>query len=122
MALITRAGGGAETATAKREDAGALMDGTRVDAITLSNAAGITARILTYGATLQVLSAPDRDGKFADIILGHDSAAEYEAKQDYFGATVGRYANRIAKGRFNLDGMSYQLPTNNGANCCTTAN
>jgi aldose 1-epimerase len=103
-------------ATASRADGGLLKDGTRVDVITLSNANGVSARVLSYGATLQALIGPDAKGKKADVILGHDTAQEYEAKQDFFGVTVGRYANRIAKGRFTIDGTTYQLPTNNGVN------
>ena len=95
---------------------GRCADGTDVEAVTLRNAAGVSARIIAYGATLQSLIAPDRKGRMADIVLGHDTAAEYEATQDYFGVTVGRFANRIAKGRFTLDGTTYQLPLNNGAN------
>ncbi|MEY2927990.1 MAG: hypothetical protein RL367_2467 [Pseudomonadota bacterium] len=106
----------AQAATATRTSAGALKDGTTVEAITLSNGKGISARILTYGATLQSLIAPDAKGKKADVILGHDSVTDYEAKQNYFGVTVGRYANRIAGGRFTLDGVAWQLPKNNGAN------
>ena len=102
--------------TAKRETAGMLKDGRPVEAVTLRNKAGVSARIFAYGATLQTLNAPDRKGRMADIVLGHDTAAEYEATQDYFGVTVGRYANRIAKGKFSLDGTAYQLPLNNGAN------
>jgi aldose 1-epimerase len=82
----------------------------------LRNGRGVSARILSYGATLQSLIVPDRAGHFADVVLGHDSAAGYEAVQDYFGTTVGRYANRIARGRFTLDGVAYQLPINNGLN------
>ena len=76
--------------------------------------AELSARILTYGATLQSLVVPDRDGKLDDIVLGHDSPADYEAVQDFFGVTVGRYANRIANGRFTIDGETFQLPLNNG--------
>ena len=108
--------GQANAATAERISAGNLRDGTPVEAVVLKNAAGITARILTYGATLQSLIAPDRRGVPADVVLGHDDVAGYEAKQNYFGVTVGRFANRIAKGRFTLDGQHYQLPLNNGAN------
>ena len=108
--------GVAGAATAERSSAGALRDGTVVDGVTLRNASGVSARIIAYGATLQSLIAPDRKGKMADIVLGHDTAGEYEAVQDFFGVTVGRFANRIAKGRFTLDGQSYQLPTNNGVN------
>lgn len=103
-------------ATADQAKAGQLKDGTEVEAITLRSQSGVTARILTYGATLQSLMVPDRKGRRADIVLGHDTPAQYEASQDYFGVTVGRYANRIAKGRFTLDGKEYQLPVNNGVN------
>jgi aldose 1-epimerase len=106
----------ADAATAARARADALKDGTPVETIILSNTHGVSARILSYGATLQSLLVPDRNGKAADIVLGFDTAAEYEATQAYFGATVGRYANRIAKGRFTLDGVSYQLRTNDGVN------
>jgi aldose 1-epimerase len=106
----------AETMSAHRLDAGQLHDGAKVEAVELSNGHGVVARVLTYGATLQSLLTPDRHGHFADIVLGHDTPAAYEAVQDYFGVTVGRYANRIAHGRFTLDGVTYQLPTNNGAN------
>jgi aldose 1-epimerase len=116
VAAMVSLGQPVDAATAARAAAGSLKDGTRVEAVTLSNGRGVSARILTYGATLQALAAPDASGKTADIILGHDDVADYEAKQGYLGATVGRYANRIAKARFVLDGMTYQLPTNNGAN------
>ena len=108
--------GGANAATAQRSSAGPLREGTNVEAVTLRNSAGVSARIIAYGATLQSLVAPDAKGRKADIVLGHDTAAEYEAKQDFFGVTVGRFANRIAKGRFTLDGKVYQLPLNNGVN------
>jgi aldose 1-epimerase len=106
----------AHAAAAERAPAGQLQDGTKVEAITLSNARGITARILTYGATLQSLIAPDRSGKKADVVLGQETPADYEAVRTFFGATIGRYANRIAKGRFTIDGAQFQAPTNNGAN------
>jgi aldose 1-epimerase len=106
----------AQAATATRTNAGTLKDGTAVEAVTLSNSHGISARILTYGATLQSLIAPDRAGRKADVILGQKTAADYEATRTFFGVTVGRYANRIAKGRFTIDGVTYQAPTNNGAN------
>lgn len=114
--LSAMAGPAAEAATAERSDAGALADGTRVEAIELSNGRGVSAIVLTYGATLQSLVVPDRNGKPGDIVLGHDTAAEYEATQDFLGVTVGRYANRIAGGRFTIDGRTYQLPKNNGEN------
>jgi aldose 1-epimerase len=118
LAILSAAGGtaAAQEVTAQRAEAGALKDGTAVEAIELSNGKGIKARILTYGATLQSLIVPDREGKLDDIVLGHDTPAEYEATQDYLGVTVGRYANRIAGGRFILDGKTYQLPQNNDGN------
>lgn len=106
----------AQGVTAERSAAGTLRDGSPVEAIELSNGHGVSARILTYGATLQSLIVPDRNGHTDDIVLGHDTAAEYEAVQDFFGATVGRYANRIAGGRFTLNGVTYQLPLNDKTN------
>ncbi|MFB0612924.1 aldose epimerase family protein [Aurantiacibacter poecillastricola] len=105
-----------QAADAQRSEAGELQDGTAVEAVTLSNAAGVSARVLTYGATLQSLTASDRDGRPADITLGYDETADYEAFPNYFGVTVGRYANRIAGGRFTLDGQTYQLSQNDSAN------
>ncbi|MDO6412838.1 aldose epimerase family protein [Sphingomonas sp. BIUV-7] len=106
----------ATAAEVHREAAGTLKDGTAIEAVTLSNGKGVSARILSYGATLQALKSPDRDGKIADIVLGYDDAATYESKPNFFGVTVGRYANRIAGGRFTLDGKSYSLPLNDKTN------
>jgi aldose 1-epimerase len=116
VAGVAMAATAGHAATARRADGGVLKDGSQVEVITLSNANGVSARILSYGATLQSLIGPDAKGKQADVILGHDTAQDYEAKQDFFGVTVGRYANRIAQGRFAIDGTTYQLPTNNGVN------
>ncbi len=106
----------AQGATAERVTAGVLRDGTAVEAVELRSATGVSARVLTYGATLQSLIAPDRDGRTADVVLGFETPAEYADNQTFLGATIGRFANRIAKGRFTIDGQSYQLPLNNGAN------
>jgi aldose 1-epimerase len=106
----------ASAATAKRASFGRLTDGTTVDAITLSNANGVSARILAYGATLQSLKSRDRAGKVADVVLGHDDLASYVNTPNYFGVTVGRYANRIAGGSFRLDGRTYQLTQNDKTN------
>ncbi|MBO9519356.1 MAG: galactose mutarotase [Porphyrobacter sp.] len=106
----------AQAAEAVREQAGKLADGTAVEAVRLTNARGIEARVLTYGATLQSLIAPGRDGTRAEVTLGYDTVAEYERRPNYFGVTVGRYANRIAGGRFELDGHAYQLTQNDKAN------
>ena len=87
-----------------------------VDIYTLANAHGVEVQVMTYGATLVSIRTPDRAGRFQNIILGFDALQPYLAGVPYFGATVGRYANRIAKGRFALDGKSYQLPVNDGPN------
>src|SRR5712691_8003464 len=103
---------GAEGSAARREPFGTMPDGAAVEAVTLSNDKGVSARILSYGATLQSLKGPDRRGRVADVLLGYDSLDGYVHKPNYFGVTVGRYANRIAGGHFTLDGKSYQLPLN----------
>ena len=92
-----------------------LADGREVEAVTLSSSR-LRATILTYGATLQSLMAPDRDGAAKDVVLGHDALKPYVEQPDYLGVTVGRYANRIAGGRFTLDGKAYQLTQNDGDN------
>ncbi|MBN3537136.1 galactose mutarotase [Sphingomonas pseudosanguinis] len=101
---------------AKRTPAGQLADGAAIEAVTLTNKAGLSARVLTYGATLQSVMAPDRNGKTADVLLGYDKADDYVNHPNFFGVTVGRYANRIAGGRFALDGRSYQLTLNDKTN------
>ncbi len=106
----------ADAAEAKRTPAGTLKDGTAIEAVTLSNAHGVSAKILSYGATLQSLMGPDRAGKIADVVLGYDDLASYVDHPNFFGVTVGRYANRIAGGRFTLDGKTYQLPLNDKVN------
>ncbi len=92
-----------------------LPDGRAVEAVTLSNR-DLRATILAYGATLQSLCVPDRNGAAKDVVLGHDTLNSYVEQTDYLGVTVGRYANRIAGGRFTLDGQVYQLTQNDGAN------
>jgi aldose 1-epimerase len=106
----------AQAATATRAGFGALTDGTRIEAVTLSNKAGMSARIMTLGATLQSLIVPDRLGRKEDVVLGYDKAQDYLTRPNYFGVSVGRYANRIAKGKFTLDGKTYTLATNDGPN------
>jgi aldose 1-epimerase len=93
---------------------GVLADGRAVEAVTLSNASGVSACIIAYGATLQSLLAPDSSGAPADIALGYADLASYVSKPEYLGATIGRVANRIARGRFNLDGRTYATPQNEG--------
>ncbi|WP_238480954.1 aldose epimerase family protein [Dyella telluris] len=106
----------AHAADARRETFGTMPDGTKVDAVVLSNAHGMQARILALGASVQSVTTPDRNGKGANIALGYATLDGYLSKPQYFGATVGRYANRIAKGRFSLDGHTYNVPVNDGAN------
>ncbi len=91
-------------------------DGKPVDLYTLTNAGGMRADITNYGAIVVRLYVPDRAGRLADVVLGYDTLAEYIKDTPYFGAIVGRYGNRIAKGRFTLDGTEYTLATNNFGN------
>jgi aldose 1-epimerase len=95
---------------------GRTPDGTAIELYTLTNAKGMVAKVITYGALLTELHVPDRNGTLKDAVLGFDSLGGYLKKHPYFGATVGRVANRIAKGTFTLDGKSYQLAINNGPN------
>lgn len=100
----------------QKQGFGQMPDGQNIDLYVLTNTSGIKAGIMTYGATLVSLEVPDREGKSADITLGYDSIGGYIAASPYFGSTVGRYANRIAKGKFTLNGVEYTLATNNGEN------
>lgn len=95
---------------------GHLPDGRAVEAVTLVNAQGVSATVIAHGATLQSMIVPDREGKLADVTLGHATLAEYLGSTAYFGSSVGRVANRIAGGRFLLDGTEYRVPANNGPN------
>lgn len=108
--------GSANAATAHREPFGTLPDGTSIESVVLTGANGVSARIMTLGATLQSLSSPDRSGHVADVTLGYDDARSYVEHPNYWGQAIGRYANRIAGGRFNLDGKTYQLTQNDKAN------
>lgn len=95
---------------------GATADGEEVMLYTLRNKAGMEAKITNYGGIVVSLTAPDRNGKFEDIVLGYDTLAEYEAASPYFGALIGRFGNRIRSGKFELDGVEYTLATNNSPN------
>ncbi|WP_374944265.1 aldose epimerase family protein [Sphingomonas sp.] len=103
-------------ADAKRSTFGAMPDGRAVPAVTLTNARGVSATVIALGASLQALVMPDKAGKREDVQIGYDTIDGYLAKPEFFGATVGRVANRIAKGRFVLDGKTYHTPINNGPN------
>jgi aldose 1-epimerase len=99
-----------------KTDFGKLPDGTAVDLFTLENGAGAIAKITNFGTIITELHVPDRRGLLADVVLGFDSLKSYLAGHPYFGCTVGRVANRIARGRFELDGKTYELAINNGPN------
>ncbi len=93
-----------------------VVDGKQVQLYTLTNANGMVVKITNYGGIIQTLTAPDRNGNYEDVVLGYDSLAQYVNNSPYFGAIIGRYGNRIARGKFTLNGVQYTLATNNGPN------
>lgn len=93
-----------------------LADGTAVEKYTLRNSQGMQATVITYGATLQSLLVPDKHGKAEDVVLGFDDLDGYQKGTAFFGATIGRFGNRLADGKFSLDGKSYQVPLNDKTN------
>ena len=95
---------------------GKTRDGVSVSRYVLRNEKGMETAIVNYGASIVSIKVPDRDGKAADVVLGYDSVAGYEQDKSYFGATIGRYGNRIAGGEFTLNGTVYHLPKNDGPN------
>ena len=95
---------------------GKTPDGIPVEIYTLRNRNGMEARIATYGGIVVSLKTPDKSGKFEDVVLGYDNLEAYIKRNPYFGALVGRYGNRIAKGKFSLNGKKYSLSINNGVN------
>ena len=109
-------GDDAKKAGVTKSEFGKLPDGTVIDAYTLTNANGVKAKVITYGAILTELDVPDKSGKMGDVVLGFNNLKGYLDGHPYFGATVGRVANRIAKGKFTLDGKEYKVAVNNGPN------
>src|SRR2546423_434392 len=96
---------------------GKSADGTPVETYTLKNKNGVIVKLMTLGATITEINVPDKQGKFANVVLGFDDVAGYQSdKNQYFGCTVGRVCNRIAKGKFTLDGKEYKLAINNEPN------
>lgn len=95
---------------------GITPDGKPVELYTLRNSKGMEATISTYGGLVTTLKVPDKNGKFGDVVLGYDNLAGYIKETPYFGALIGRYGNRIAKGKFTLNGQTYSLATNNYPN------
>jgi aldose 1-epimerase len=109
------------TSTVERESFGALPDGRAVDQYVLTNKNGMAVKAITYGGIITSIRVPDTSGTFENVVLGFDELArylsdEYREASPYFGAIIGRYANRIEDGRFTLDGQAYKLATNNGPN------
>ena len=112
---------GCETITTRPDDItkaafGETPDGQKVDIYTLRNDKGAEARICNYGGIVVSLKVRDRNGKLGDVVLGYDSLASSIKATPYFGCLVGRYGNRIAKGKFTLNGKEYTLAVNNGPN------
>src|SRR5262245_26471038 len=103
-------------ATVARAPFGELPDGRAIDEFTLTNAAGDSVRVLTYGGIVTSINVRDREGNRGDVVLGHDSLAGYLKDNSHFGGIVGRYANRIGGARFTIDGRVYELAANNGPN------
>ena len=100
----------------KKESFGQTADGTPVDLYTLTNDRGLEVKITNYGGIIVSVITPDRAGKPGDVTLGFDTLAEYVEKGPYFGCITGRFANRIAQGKFTLNGVEYILAQNNGPN------
>ncbi|HSY62943.1 MAG TPA: aldose epimerase family protein, partial [Terriglobales bacterium] len=100
----------------QKQSFGKTKDGQQTDLYLLTNKNGVEAAITNYGGTVVTLKVPDRNGKFDDVVLGYDKVEDYEAGKAYFGAIVGRYANRIAHAKFTLGGITYTLPKNDGDN------
>jgi aldose 1-epimerase len=122
LSMMTTLGvqGAVAAVAVTKADFGKLPDGKAVDVYTLKNA-DLEVRVATYGARIVSLMTKDRDGKIGDVVLGYKSVDGYTAeaaagKKTYFGSIVGRYGNRIAGGKFSIDGHAYQIPVNDGAN------
>ena len=97
-------------------DFGKTADGEEIKLITCTNQNGLVLKMTNYGAIVVAMETPDRDGKMANITLGFDNLDSYLQGHPYFGSTVGRFCNRIAKGKFELNGKEYTLAVNNGEN------
>jgi aldose 1-epimerase len=102
--------------TMQKQAFGKTDDGQQMDLYTLTNKNGMEVSITNFGGTVVSIKVPDKDGKIADVVLGYDDASGYQGGKAFLGTTVGRYGNRIAKGKFMLDGKTYTLPLNDGPN------
>jgi aldose 1-epimerase len=116
LCLAGCASAGRSGTQVSRQPFGQTKDGTPVDLYTLRNSKGAEARISNYGGLVISLKVPDRNGNLGDVVLGYDNLDGYLKETPYFGALIGRYGNRIAKGKFTLNGQEYTLATNNGPN------
>ncbi len=116
LAAMATPGWAAKVPQIQKAPFGQTASGEPVEVYTLTNKNGLEAKIMTYGATIVSLKTPDKSGKLEDIVLGFNSVDNYVKGVPFFGATIGRYGNRIAKGTFTLDGMQYHLPINNPPN------
>jgi aldose 1-epimerase len=105
-----------KTGTVHKASFGKTANGTPVEIYTLRNSEGMEATVMTYGGIVTSLKVPDKNGKFGDVVLGYDQLGGYLTNSPYFGALIGRYGNRIARGQFTLDGHAYALATNNFPN------
>jgi len=115
--MFISCGGPQQEATVSQKTFGTLDDGTEINLYTMANANGITVKIMTYGAAIVSIETPDVNGNFEDIIVGYDSLYKFLNEENpYFGPIVGRFANRIAEGKFTLGGNEYTLATNDGPN------
>src|SRR6476659_7515226 len=115
MVLLLHSSAGGQAKITKASF-GKTADGQTVDIFTLTNKRGIEVKITNFGGIITSLKVPDRNGKSDDIVLGFDNLDAYLKGHPYFGALIGRYGNRIAKGRFTLNGVEYKLAVNNGEN------
>src|SRR5436190_15608260 len=106
----------AQSGQVNRKPFGKTKDGTAVELFTLRNGRGVEAQICNYGGIVTSLKVPNKEDHFDDVVLGYDNLDGYLKASPYFGALVGRYGNRIAKGKFTVGGKEYQLATNNGPN------
>jgi aldose 1-epimerase len=117
LGTLFAAGCGPNDTKVTQEPFGVTKDGKSAELFTLRNKNGMVAKITNYGGIVVSLTAPDRNGKMADVVLGYDSLSQYIADNPYFGALIGRYGNRIGNARFTLNGVEYKLPVNDGKNC-----
>lgn len=116
LATLSTVFGQQQRANIEKQPFGKTGDGVPVEAYTLTNKNGMKVKIITYGARVTSIQSPDRSGKLADVVLGYDDLPSYEKDTFYIGGIVGRYGNRIAKGKFTLDGVTYTLAQNNNGN------